>query len=452
MAAVHEPHRLGPTAGETAREGGAMGRVRRTSMRSTPGPHPTGGARLCRPSVFALLGTCAYLAGFALPLRWDIPLLVLALMGALAMASGPRHGAPPWSLLTVSVLVFLASVGVSTLVSEEIGRSVRLSAALLPGILLFFLVADHFEGIRHTRLLYMTFSMVALGLAAMLLWTVWREGWLSPRTWVSHAGSPLLMVPNDVTFLAVVAPLSWALLYRAPRSAVGLLAALSILLSVGVMCLLLSAVALLTMLTAITCVAALVRPRLGVACGLGLLLVALLVDGVLGFPLVAKFGHNWAAEAGYLWSGESSRLWEAESMRIWYGRLPIWVTAWAMFLEAPVWGHGPHTFVYRAADGTSMAWPHNLYLELLAEQGLIGLAALGFLLVVGVSTAWHTHRVAQGEARMLGVGVFAALVSFCVAAFLELSLLRQWVVISLFVLLGVIAQLSSSHAQGKGAS
>jgi O-antigen ligase len=453
MPTMNEPDRPSPTAGETAREGGALGRVRRVSTRSPALPPPADERRLCRPSVFALVGTCAYVAGFALPLRWDLPLLVLALMGALAFASDARRSSSLWSPLTISVLVFLASVAVSTLVSAEIGRSVRLSAALLPGTLLFFLVADHFEGIRHTRLLYLTFSLVALGLASVLLWTVWREGWRAPRTWVSHAGSPLLLVPNDVTFLAVVAPLSWALLVRAPRSAAGLLAALSLLLSVGVMGLLLSGVALLTMLTALMCAAALVRPRLGVACGLGVLILALLVDGCLGFPLVAKFGHMWAAESGYLWAGESSRLWEAESMRIWYGRLPIWGAAWARFLQAPVWGHGPHTFVYRAADATSMAWPHNLYLELLAEQGLIGLAALGLLLVAGVSAAWHTLRVARGEARILGAGAFAGLVSFCVAACLELSLLRQWVVIFLFVLLGVIAQLSSSHAPAKeGAS
>src|SRR5688500_5970713 len=100
------------------------------------------------PSKLGVVGVCLYIAGFALPLRWDLPLLVLALMSALAIASGARHGSSPWSLLTISVLVFLASVGVSTLVSEDIGRSVRLSAALLPGTLLFFVVAEHFDGIR----------------------------------------------------------------------------------------------------------------------------------------------------------------------------------------------------------------------------------------------------------------------------------------------------------------
>ena len=192
-----------------------------------------------------------------------------------------------------------------------------------PGTLLFFVVADHVDDIRGTRLLYMTFSIVALGLGLVLLWTAWKDGWvspLSPRTWVLHTGSPIFIVPNDVTFLAVVAPLSFVLLYREPRSAVGLLAAFSILVSVCVMSILLSGVAILTMITAITCAAALVQPRLGMACVLMILTMALLVNGLRGFPLVAKFGHLWNEESGYIWYGESSRILLAESGRILLGK------------------------------------------------------------------------------------------------------------------------------------
>jgi len=344
------------------------------------------------------------------------------------------------------VLVFLATVGLSILVSADIGRSMRLSASLLPGTLLFFVVADHLDDIRDMRLLYMTFSIVALGLGLVLLWTAWKDGWvspLSPRTWVLHTGSPILIVPNDVTFLAVVTPLSLALLYQKPWSAVGLLAALSILLSVCVMSILLSGVAILTMIIGITCTAALVQPRFGIACALMILTIALVIDGIRGFPLVAKFGYLWDEESRYIWYGEPGRILYAESGRILYGRIPVWLAAWAMFLTAPVLGHGPHTFFYLGPDGTSMRWPHNLYLELLAEQGLIGLAALGFLLVAGISAAWHLQRAARSDVHILGAGALAGLVSFCFAALLELSLLRRWVVIILFALLGITAQLSS---------
>ena len=88
---------------------------------------------LSRSSKLGLVGACLYIAGFALPLPWDIPLLVLALTSILTMLSGTRPASPSWSPITVSVLVFLATIGLSILVSADISRSARLSASFLPG-------------------------------------------------------------------------------------------------------------------------------------------------------------------------------------------------------------------------------------------------------------------------------------------------------------------------------
>src|SRR5438105_1928642 len=117
-------------------------------MLSTAQSNRSDALHLPRPSVFALLGICIYLAGLVLPVPSHLSLIGLALMSALAVfvRSSPRT--PFWSPLTIAVLAFLASVGLSTVVSEDIGRSLRLSAALLPSILLFVLVRDHLEGLR----------------------------------------------------------------------------------------------------------------------------------------------------------------------------------------------------------------------------------------------------------------------------------------------------------------
>ena len=381
-----------------------------------------------QPSRLGPLGACAYLAGFALPFEWDIPLALLALSGSLALATCGRNGPAARWPLALPVLVFSLVGGLSILLSEDIGRSARLSAAWLPAALLFFLIAGYFRDLRHTRRLYLTFSLVGLGLASVLLWTAGQNGWAVSRHWASQVGSPIFIVTNDSAFLAVIAPLSLALFYRAPRSVEGVLAALSILLSIGAVCMLRSRVAMLTVMVSLTCAAVLMRPRRGFIWGVGILSLALLVDGLLGFPLAAKFRH--------VWDGESGRLRD--------GRLWVWSAAWAMFREAPWWGHGPHTFTYTTVDGITMTWVHNLYLEALAEQGLVGLAALGFLLVSGVSAGWNVQRAALGEARILGAGALAGLIGFGCAALFELSFLRQWVVIILFALLGVVAQLAAT--------
>ena len=193
--------------------------------------------------------------------------------------------------------------------------------------------------------------------------------------------------------------------------------------------------ALLTMAVALMVAAVLLhgRRRLAVAlsCGLGLLALALLVDGACGFPLAAKFMHL----------GDGS------------GRWPLWRATWAMFLDAPWWGHGPHTFVqlYRSylhqlglpTSSLVIPWAHNLYLEVLAERGLIGFIALAVLLGHGLVAAWRLQTAAAGEAQRLGVGALAGLMGLCGAAAVELTFLRQWVVIVLFMLLGVIAHLTS---------
>jgi hypothetical protein len=126
-------------------------------------------------SKFGPIGAYAYLAGFVLPLSWDIPLVILGLMSALAIAFSPRTNQGSWSLLTVAVLGFVVATGLSMLVSEDIGRSLLLSAPLLPGLLLFFLIAEHFNGMRDTRLLYITFSVVGIGLSVVLLWAAWQR-------------------------------------------------------------------------------------------------------------------------------------------------------------------------------------------------------------------------------------------------------------------------------------
>jgi O-antigen ligase len=389
---------------------------------------------LCGP-----LGVSVYLAGFALPLPWDLPLMLLVVMSLPAILLSNRPGSSPWPPLSLGVLGFVATTGLATLGSADLGRSLHIGAGLLPAILLFFLIAEHFPDLRATRLLYLTFCVVVLGLAVALLWGVWKAGGRPPSvSTVLAVHSPILLVPNDSTFLAVLAPMVLVMLYQRPRSLGGVLAALALLLSGGVIVLLRSRTALLTLIISLTCAVALLRPRrrlaFALACALTLPVLALLIDGCLGFPLMTKFVRQWHGS----------------------GRLPLWRAAWAMFLDAPWLGHGPHTYVqlYRSylyemglpSPSRISPWAHNLYLEVLAERGIVGFLALESLLVYALIAAWRTQRRAVGEAQRLGAGAIAGLIGFCSAAVVELTFLRQWVVVVLFILLGVIAHLIASQS------
>ena len=107
-------------------------------------------------------------------------------------------------------------------------------------------------------------------------------------------------------------------------------------------------------------------------------------------------------------------------------RLAAQQEAWAMFGERPVFGFGPATFPGQvinfagrvpAAVREPTNAPHNLYAELAAEAGWVGLlgwavAILGFLAVVALGI------VAQPRSRdrVLAAAVCAALVAWSVAS------------------------------------
>jgi len=310
------------------------------------------------------------------------------------------------------------------------GRSLQLSVPLLPAVLLFFLIAGYFNNTKDIRLFYGTFSILVIAITILLLMAFWTNRNIEQTAWISNFGSTVFVVKNDLIFLAVLTPLSLALAYRNPRSLTGIIAALSVILTIIVAGIFQSKGAMLTLVVSIACFSTLLRPKLGIIYGFAAIILVLIIDGFMGFPLIHKFILGWEGR----------------------GRIPLWLSAWKMFLDAPFFGHGPHTFVlfYKSymqnldlpawlyVDPRVIPWPHNLYLEILAEWGLTGLTAFGFLIGSGLSAAWKLRRSPSDEVRILGYGVFAGLISFCTAAVFELTFLRQWVILIMFVLLETV--------------
>src|SRR5262249_42703886 len=153
---------------------------------------------------FGLIGVCLYIIGSALPLDWDIiPLLALALCSVAALTWS--RGRPiTWSYLALLVVVFLAATALSTLFSVDIGRSIRLGMHLVPGLLLFFLVTEYLDGPRDIRFVYLAFSALGVVLASRMLWVAWKATSVADLR-VTRLRIPLLVDPNDLTFLAIIA-------------------------------------------------------------------------------------------------------------------------------------------------------------------------------------------------------------------------------------------------------
>jgi O-antigen ligase len=129
----------------------------------------------------------------------------------------------------------------------------------------------------------------------------------------------------------------------------------------------------------------------------GVALIALIADACLGFRFAHKVTHDWRGS----------------------GRFALCATALSMFQSAPLLGHGPRSFVWLGADAGTIPWTHNLYLELLAEQGALGLLCFLALIGVGLVMLPRVVRSRRDDVRSFGAG--AAFIAFLTAALFELE-------------------------------
>jgi hypothetical protein len=374
----------------------------------------------------ARLAVFAYILGFGIDLNVNALLILLACCSVTAVwLSAGEDTHPHRSPIFYLVALFVAVAGLSIVLSEDVARSLRLSAPLFPAVLLFFLIHEYFDDARDLRDLYVCFTIVALGLASVLLWTALTAPEWDRRSWMSEAGSPILIVANDITFLAIVAPFALGVVYQKPHSTVGTVAALALALSFCAGALYDSRGATLTFIAGTACTAAVLRFRSYLVALLLAFAVLISVAFLFESPLLSKFSHI------------------AND-----GRLSHWATAWSLFLEAPLLGHGLHTYIDTSLHPQGVAWAHSLYFQTLAEQGVVGLLALLLLLSYGTVAAWKSARSPVSEQRILAAGAFGALAGFCLASLVELTLLREWVVLAMFVLLGVVARVKSAKTGG----
>jgi O-antigen ligase len=304
---------------------------------------------------FAFFGVGTYVAGLTVPFQTNVPLMLLALSAFGLAMSGPASGSfASGKPLGVPLLIFLVTMGLAALFSVDPERSLRLSTPLLPGVLLFLVIGSSLSRANTLKTLYLIFSLTAAGVAAMVLQAAVTSDSPLPVEWFQKVGGTTLLVPNDVTLLALIAPLSFVVFYARPRSVAGILAGGSLMVSVVAIAVAQSRTAALALLVSLACTTALVRPRLAVPLTLGAVVLALLVDAILGFPLTAKFADMLDT------------------------RLAVWWVAWSAFLDAPLLGQGPHTFAlfyqpyleqfpaaWLPVDPRNMPWAHNLYLEML---------------------------------------------------------------------------------------
>jgi putative inorganic carbon (hco3(-)) transporter len=124
-------------------------------------------------------------------------------------------------------------------------------------------------------------------------------------------------------------------------------------------------------------------------------------------------------------------------------RLLLWVTAGDEFIHSPVfgvgWGNFAAPYDWEIPTLPGVFGPHNLYLQLLAETGLVGFVAFFYLFVQTWRQAWSQWcRSVDFLNLALAFGVLGALLSVLVHGFVDFPLDVQigallWTLLALFV-------------------
>ncbi|MCP5065283.1 MAG: O-antigen ligase family protein [bacterium] len=127
-------------------------------------------------------------------------------------------------------------------------------------------------------------------------------------------------------------------------------------------------------------------------------------------------------------------------------RLGLWMVAIEMWKEAPLLGQGAHTFVdfypgwldrvslpaWFTPERYSIPWAHNLYLESLAERGLLGLS--GFVALLVQTGRSLLRDVREPSTRTRAAGTLGGLAAFLAMGVFDLTLMKDWVVLAMLLL------------------
>ena len=133
-------------------------------------------------------------------------------------------------------------------------------------------------------------------------------------------------------------------------------------------------------------------------------------------------------------------------------RVDIWRTALNVWESHPVIGVGlggfPQAYAEARLPGkvflpSTVFQPpphaHDVFLQLLAEQGILGFIAFVAILVAAVRTTLRLRRSRDGPTRLLGSGLLAALIAFLVHNLFDVTFEDPQTGLYVFVLLGLIA-------------
>lgn len=379
-------------------------------------------------------------AGFYLATYWvqgavDLGMVVLILGAGLAVFIAPESEHSTWPWPDLSIIAFAASLALSVLRSGHVQVSFLMATPCIPAVLIYLLLSRFLVDIRGLWLVLGGVSLGAALIAVVVLVGSFARP-IDPTSLIKSLKTTVLLVPNDVLLLSVCVPLILAATSMATHVWHTVVGFFLVALCFAAMVAVNSRSALLAAVIGSVFVLGFRGGRrlwwALAGCAIGL--VAL--DGVRGFSLLTKF---------------------LESGMFCNTRLPLWAAAVQLWVEQPLFGYGADSFsaLYRQRleamvlpacsmiDPRQTPWPHNLFLEMLSSQGILGTTPFVLALGWGVKCSSNVARRGNPANRWLAIGLLGAFAAFGFAALVELTFARYWVVITVSTLMGLAVALNS---------
>jgi putative inorganic carbon (HCO3(-)) transporter len=393
---------------------------------------------------------------------WLLPLLVLPWLGR-GLARSRLTGRSP---LDVPVLVLLAMLLVSLLVSTDRQHSLPKFYGVVYGIAVFFAIANHVRRPRHAAMVSLGIAMGGLVVSVVsLAGTSWpgRDGTLLPAALrglpeaMSRLGGSTVagFNPNEVAgTMSLFIPFVATLLFlgfsnrtskdedhsfakgSAHAGILQCLLAFTLLLMLANLVLAGSRSALLGVAAALPVLAVLSRRRLWLTVSISLLLCALAWRG-LG---TAQVLEPWLALSG---------------VRNVQARLELWRRAVYMLQDFAFTGVGLNRysatanalyplFTIAPEKVVLLTHAHNVFLQVAVDLGLPGLIAYVALLMDSF-VAWWTARVhlPGGALQATGVGLLCSLIAYHVYGLADCLALGAKPGLALWAMLGLMASLAN---------
>jgi O-antigen ligase len=373
---------------------------------------------------FSALGFSCYMLASAF--HWGTSLIFILIIFSILDLSANKNTELTYDsgslLLSIS---FLALYFLSITLSIDPLLSLTLSS-IWPSAAFLYLTLCLFTSIdKDFQLLSFAFSLFSLIVSSIFLYGYSENSEVSADVLVSIIDHPLFLVPNDLVMLALISPFSFFIIKNTNTPALRYFSIASCICCVMTLIIFQSRTGLMSFFICMGVFLLLLNPKFLIKVFSASLALVISIDYVLDFQLFDKF------------------------LTFPSSRIPLWSAALDLFIENPIFGNGPHIFAgYYAdyinsrtfadwiiVDTRNIPWPHNLFLELLSESGI--LTTLAFICLSGYTLTKLSIFSALDEFAQERSCLISIFLGFLFAAFFELTLVRIWVLLFVCLLFGL---------------